>query len=545
MSAVYRKEISLNGYKLPILKSGLQKYIRRGNLYKALYCAAELDLFKNIEGGARIRTNFLNRLRVILLEDVCNISLIEQVIPIDENNIHDIISKMCVSKKARICSHVRALFYAANKKLLVLNGVELNINVSDKHSLTKLIKLYKKYFKQKSILCIKYAIKICSSDEKLDAPYKRSRKPVYSIFKILAENGSNILYENLYKNHIGHLKEGFLCWMVPTLYHIGIIKKEERSLEEYEKINENWRINLEKQKIEIDDFIKDIHTGNCRKNRIDFADEGSLVTNEYSWVNQTWKTIYNQSKYLQEGMEHLIPNYKQQLETQYKFIIRAQLNTSQNKMDVYFAKKNNRIYVIKGPYPKKKNIDTLKLITQIKKDNNIDYVPFKIKRMIPNRWTSVPLGIRNKIDVAKSHYFIIFDSLIENFPNKIHSSKLWPPTQVVDWNSINLHLDWNTRPLSDIEMKYYVDMIIFRYILGISDLADRNFLRQNEKIYSIDEDIMGRNIDLKKALKKNKCEIIKKWIIKNHDILSYKDWHIDKKYIVNNVESKEKLLSLF
>lgn len=52
------------------MKSGVQKYIRRGEYKKALWCANELDLFAYIEDGERIRTNLIHRLMVIYVEDV-------------------------------------------------------------------------------------------------------------------------------------------------------------------------------------------------------------------------------------------------------------------------------------------------------------------------------------------------------------------------------------------------------------------------------------------------------------------------------------------
>ena len=74
LSAKYRNEVTWNGYASDIMKSGLQKYIRRGLLDKAIYCAGELDLFKEADdNGETIRTNFLHRLMIIYMEDVENI----------------------------------------------------------------------------------------------------------------------------------------------------------------------------------------------------------------------------------------------------------------------------------------------------------------------------------------------------------------------------------------------------------------------------------------------------------------------------------------
>lgn len=69
-SVVFRNETTFNGYPFSTAKSALQKYIRRGEVKKAIYFAIELDLFKDVEGGKRCHTNFRHRLQIILLEDI-------------------------------------------------------------------------------------------------------------------------------------------------------------------------------------------------------------------------------------------------------------------------------------------------------------------------------------------------------------------------------------------------------------------------------------------------------------------------------------------
>ena len=80
LSDKFRDEVTWNGYASDIMKSGLQKYIRRGVLDKALYCAGELDLFKEApDRGETIRTNFLHRLMIIYMEDVENMNIFNKI----------------------------------------------------------------------------------------------------------------------------------------------------------------------------------------------------------------------------------------------------------------------------------------------------------------------------------------------------------------------------------------------------------------------------------------------------------------------------------
>jgi hypothetical protein len=534
MSAEFRNEISINGYKLIVLKSALQKYIRRSNVYNALYCAGELDLFSKIEKGEKVRTNFFNRLVVILLEDVCNISLIEELFPLfveikkDRNNIEDklnlIVTKMCLSQKARICSHLKSVFNIHNVDLLKCNGIEFDIHVRDEMTLNAAFNLFEHHLRGRDIICVKYALFINYSEEKMEKAYKRTKNPAFCIFQILSKYINCEMYEFFYKNYIGQLKERFLCWMVPLLKYLHVIPDGCLIKNNYERINEKWHINLAREKITIDDFVFDMHTGNRNSGALDFVTEGAKVENEVQWIRKDWKNVYEHSK---RPRIVIMPAHQQ--EKKFKFVIRTQLTTSKHKQDVYFAMYNEQLKVIKGPFSNKTPIKNLFKITQIKKENGIAYVPFTIEELYPNQWDQVPLGIRNSLDKNQMYYFIIFESVISpaELVSKIHKSKLWPDTVVVDWEKVHLHLDFK-RKLSDDEMAQYIDLLLFRYAFKLSDITDRNFLRKDGKITSIDENIAAKPVNLFQELKKTRCKIITDWLEENENIkrLKYKSWEL-------------------
>lgn len=72
MSVEYPNEITYDGHRVDLVKSGLQKYIRRSMHDKALYCVKQLDLFADLPDykGEKIRTNMIHRLMIIFLEDI-------------------------------------------------------------------------------------------------------------------------------------------------------------------------------------------------------------------------------------------------------------------------------------------------------------------------------------------------------------------------------------------------------------------------------------------------------------------------------------------
>ena len=85
LCAKYRCERSYNGYTLDVMKSALQKYIRRCDPVKAIYAAAEMDLFAfskdedDKPNGEGIRSNFIHRLMVIFMEDVFSLGLWSEI----------------------------------------------------------------------------------------------------------------------------------------------------------------------------------------------------------------------------------------------------------------------------------------------------------------------------------------------------------------------------------------------------------------------------------------------------------------------------------
>ena len=129
LNAGYRQEKTWNGHRSDLVKSGLQKYIRRGMMDKALYCAGEMDLFKGEDRGEAVRTNFVHRLMVVFLEDVGVGGLglwgdVDEMVfgllgrrskgigdwaAEEERLIKATVRGMCRAQKGRCCSHAKAM----------------------------------------------------------------------------------------------------------------------------------------------------------------------------------------------------------------------------------------------------------------------------------------------------------------------------------------------------------------------------------------------------------------------------------------------------
>jgi hypothetical protein len=331
LSTTYRKQVTWNGFAADVMKSGLQKYIRRGIIDKALYCAAELDLFKEApqaKEGEGIRTNFLHRLMIIFMEDVENLSLFDEIYTKikhlfnerekgdrskekEQQWIHEVVIRMSQSTKARVCSHIRAVFNPKYKPIHdrypTMKELWAEIEKNGENPENKLEHdciLFKKYLKEKHILAVYYACQIELSSQKLKEKLFRSAQPVWFIFQQLIHPLSVIKTERVkkfmewYKDHIGGMKEGFMCWLLPLLYELEVIPLGDLPSDLVISCVDT-RMSDE---IKIDDYVLDKHTSKGRgKGLVDFALYGSLVSPQASFVHPLWKKFYEDGKRWEEG----------------------------------------------------------------------------------------------------------------------------------------------------------------------------------------------------------------------------------------------------
>jgi hypothetical protein len=335
----------------------------------------------------------------------------------------------------------------------------------------------------------------------------------------------------------------------------------------------------------MDDYVLDRHTSRGRgKSLVEFAMVGALVEPQAEFVNEIWKRFYEDGKRLEDAVEilgeapassasasasasaaasspaeprrirrplHCHESLNSETDA-YEFLVRTQLTTMGNKQDVYFAKdRNGKMVVVKGPFYSRAELDVLERNTTWKRQHDLPYNAFEVVRLLPNRWMEgVPLGARNKVCRTSLAYFVVFDSYLkeEDLKTKMHSSTVWPPTEVVDWAQIPFHFTYKERALTEQEYIDYVHGILFRYLLGISDLADRNFLMTGGRVISIDEDVEGRVMDLYATLQKNKAAFLHKWLQNGYEKLSVGQWAVDDAFQQDRlmeIQSRDRCLSLF
>jgi hypothetical protein len=185
--------------------------------------------------------------------------------------------------------------------------------------------------------------------------------------------------------------------------------------------------------------------------------------------------------------------------------------------------------------------------------------------LIPDRWLEgIPLGYRNRVDRSIPFPFLISESTIpedlirDNIITYEEYKKLkkdktpfktWnPELQLVNWFNVPSHIVVNK--LNSEELQDYILNLLARWIFGISDLADRNFLRRNGRVYSIDEEYKNRPVSFKTELRKNKCEYLHKWIVRNYETSLYPaiiNWGVPEPYLekLTFLMNKDNVLGLF
>jgi hypothetical protein len=201
----------------------------------------------------------------------------------------------------------------------------------------------------------------------------------------------------------------------------------------------------------------------------------------------------------------------------FEFIVRAQLVTSAHKMDTYYAKdrlQHNKVVFVKGPYTSPDVAQVAIISMNLKRLLGLNYVAIELAMLEPDLLKSA-LSLRNKFtDLSIKRAFLIFDNLCdEKLVTIVRTSKLWPSTQVVDWDQMKSCHVFNILESSNYDLnRQYIEAIIYRWIVGAGDLADRNFMETPNKVTSVDEDVLGKPVNIATNLKIKRCQKIDNFI---------------------------------
>ena len=325
------------GYKLDIVKSGIQKYLRRRKLDEMIWCVVEMDLFSNIDdekSKKSIRTNLMNRLIVMLDEELCFsdwnnflkcYNLLESWNKEGRNDPKKLITFCNIivnSEMLRLASDVNAYYRNGvsdqmKTKLTseIPERLKKYIKPKDDDEIVKLfvkfVELFEKgdesfFYYSQSI----YAKKINGQTRNMLG--KRKRGGEYILWEYLLDKCDNLPYLKLCLEK--KLKEFFVrnrkerhIFLINSLLLVYNKSKIDWNSEKME-INENLICNdLSKYydnrtQLFFDDYVIDMHTSTGRKkgkSKKEFALEGSLVVNE----NKEWFVKKYRDNYISEKLK--------------------------------------------------------------------------------------------------------------------------------------------------------------------------------------------------------------------------------------------------
>jgi len=328
---------SFNGYKLDILKSAVQKYLRRREFHKMVWCVGEIYLFQvyaksDTEKRATkgIISNLINRLIIMLDEEMlfaeCEKYLLvrkymEDFEKSDRGNfecLFKICDIMCGARMIRRNSDIRGYWSPRNKALKIDDG-----DSTDEYYFKK----FKEKFEENDSECFIWMFKIFYRGAEGEVVRYRRKENIYMIWEYLF--GRENIKENevlrrcleyrlkeFYKKNRGERfifltasidiamykgkdvkKNWFDCSKKVKFDINDLVKAEDEKFGDVdivESVYEKWG------KMEIDDYAIDMHTSAGRKmgkNKVDFIASGAVVVDEdKEYFVKEWRDCYNNAK---------------------------------------------------------------------------------------------------------------------------------------------------------------------------------------------------------------------------------------------------------
>jgi hypothetical protein len=399
---------------------------------------------------------------------------------------------------------------------------------------------------KRDLVALWWASNIASSKEPLLKKFRRSSKAVYAIFAILEQSfAADKVYLALldlafeWRKELQNLKEAFLTYEILIVAWCHKVEPVTTKVEPVSSGTGSTFSLALTQLVEIDDYVIDMHTREGRrknlaqgipegKNYIAFAEEGSKVAREvfFGDLSKEAKKFYGETKYqLQWGLDRYLVERRPSeiLENEYiQLRVRAQLTCAMYRGCTYFAtlKETGARVFVKGPYLDEASALAPIKICSLKKDlfTGLYVTQVKLVSLVPNMFTKeqCPVGTRTLVEPGKAYPFLIYEDLcdLETMPTKMHSAKVWPATQVVDWGAevlVNKCGPLDPDQLDEEGWRQYVLNLLFRYALGIPDAAKRNFLyfprgrplHPQVRVIAVDEEGWSRKTDMVDSLRKN------------------------------------------
>ena len=521
---------SYSGYEIGIVKSAMQKFLRRRMPSEMKWCVEEIYRFrsmarndKELKASKALISNLVNRIIVIMDEELlfnewavylkCRF-LIDKFW--EEDNVeylYEICDLLCGAKLIRYssdvsCYHMKMAIKAIEDEEDVYQKFEQFKIEMEKGDVVKAFRLAIHLFLNKN-------------EEKLKKRVLRRAHPIYLIWDYLLNLEKVNANENLKKSIVYRFNEFPKDRGEKKLFLTSAI-----SLCIYsERIDwsVNWmeisRVASERIEgyLEIPSYAIDMHTKKGRemgKNRSDFAKEGSLVVDEdKEYYNEEYRQFYNQCKFEEAGIKNIRPPRKSKVP------------------------KEKKEKVVKEPKEKKEKKPP-KYVAKMPESGELEYIPMEdmefVKLCLKNpcgkkvmcfvvKYQGVEYVLKEgKKSMNYNEDYEVVDSMKEIFGlNKIGMRRIFSNKAMVkidegkmewcdNWKfiekenivysmmsyipGVRFNHSKNITPALELE---YMKIGLFRGIFMVSDFNVTNVFELEGKLYSIDEhDILGKRVHM-------------------------------------------------
>ena len=314
-----------SGYKLDVMKSGIQKYCRRREVDKMIRCLVEIDSFSKYGNASKgIRTNLINRIKVSSVEELCFcdagkfLRIIRNIKTWQENDrtnrelLVEICHILCEGELLRLCNDIKSYFWNTSLKYKFKNKLNLSLKYKKKNDEKKVLKYLEEFIvnlNNKNDELFHWAFQIIKQGIKgVKGGTRWRRKDCdYIIWDVLFDRCGNDakLKECLEFDLKEYFRKNRFLKGDRTnhLIHAILLIKNSKELnwewgKKYEfDINEIYKL---KDKFIVDDYVIDMHCSKGRqvgKNKNDFKTVGSLIVGENKkWLVKKYRDKYNQVK---------------------------------------------------------------------------------------------------------------------------------------------------------------------------------------------------------------------------------------------------------
>ena len=297
-----------SGYKLDVMKSGIQKYCRRREVDKMIRCLVEIDSLSKYGNASKgIRTNLINRIKVISVEELCFcdagkfLRIIRNIKAWEESNrtnrelLVEICHILCGGELLRLCSDIKNYFF--NTSLKRKNKSNLSLKYKKKNDNKKILRYLEEFIvnlDNNNDELFYWALKIMMKGVKGVKGGTRWRRKdcEYIIWEVLFDRCDPKLKECLEFDLKEYFRKNRFLKGDRTNYLIHAILLVKNSKELNWDQGGKYEFDIDKvykldEKFVVDDYVIDMHCSrgrNLGKNKKDFKKEGSLVVNE----NRKW-----------------------------------------------------------------------------------------------------------------------------------------------------------------------------------------------------------------------------------------------------------------